>query len=164
MEREPTVMPSSNVGTFKSANQVTPTLWSFAMEEDQTKVPVLNNRGKVDTSRAPNFPVLSPNSLLTVYFANHKVAGLPTHKEQVCRRDLELPMLMRIVERDLNALGWEGRLIIVVTDFLVTSSQSATWHTSKITEIMDLVKKHPKGNIIRFGQSFMTPDLIKLPN
>ena len=30
-------------------------------------------------------------------------------------------------------------------------------------EIMDLVKKHPKGNIIRFGQSFMTPDLIKLP-
>ena len=58
------------------------------MEGGLVKVPMLNNKGDVP-SRIPMVPVLSAISLLTVYYASHKIVMLPRHIEQVSRRDLE---------------------------------------------------------------------------
>ena len=101
-------------------------------------------------------------SFLNVYSSSHIVHGLPKHIEQVSRDDLEFELLTSLIENDLHLTQSGSKLSIVVVDFLVTKTKSAKWHKDKITEIMQIVECHPKGNFIRFGMLFMTPDLVKI--
>ena len=65
------------------------------------------------------------------------------------------------MENDLHLTLSGSKLSIIVVDFLVRKSKSAQWQKDMIVNLMQIVEHHPKGNIIRFGLLFYTPDLVK---
>ena len=90
------------------------------------------------------------------------VYGLPPYIEQVSLSDLELPLLTSLIKHDLQSTLTSSKLSIVVVDFLVSRTKPTKWHKTKIAELMGIVERHPKGNIIRFGLLFMTLNLVKI--
>ena len=48
-----------------------------------------------------------------------------------------------------------------MVDFLISRNKSDMWHKKKILELIQIVDRHPAGNVIRFGLLFYTPDLVK---
>ena len=72
-----------------------------------------------------------------------------------------MEVLTAPVENVLHLSRSNTRLSIIVVDFLVSKHKSDQWHKDKILKLMQIVERHPKGNIIRFGLLFYTPDLVK---
>ena len=98
-------MPGGNIGPFESNHVHKHTLGSYATEGGLVKVPILNSKGQIVSSTVPSFQEVSANSLLNVYYATHRIKGLPEHVEQVFRGDLGLPKLKSILEHDLGVVS-----------------------------------------------------------
>ena len=77
------------------------------------------------------------------------------------RDDLTLNVLYSLIEHDLSHTDAGGKLSLIVIDFLISKHKSDMWHKEKILELMKIVERHPKGNIIRFRLLFYTSDLVK---
>ena len=103
--REPRKVPVGNVGPYKTHTVNMQTLGSYAAAGGLSRVPILNKEGKIVSSAIPSFPAISVNSLLSIYGATHRIAGLPEHVEQVHRGDLGLLELRELLEFDLGNVG-----------------------------------------------------------
>ena len=47
----------------------------------------------------------------------------------------------------------------IVIVFVISRDQYVGWQKAMLSQLVDLVKTHPSGNVIRFGEMWCTPDL-----
>ena len=161
--REPCKQPLGNIGPYKAHTVHMQTLGSYAAASGLSRVPILNKEGKIVSSTVPSFPAISVNSLLSVYGATHRIAGLPEHFEQVHRGVLGLLELRELLEFDLGNVGPDCQLNCNVVDFCIYVSKPVSWHTSLIHQIVKMFSDHPSGGFCRIGQVFYCPKFVKLP-
>ena len=159
--RTPRVVPASNVGNYVKAEACLPNIKSYSVSSGLSRGPVLNNNRRVITSKHPKIPKLSPKHKLTVYISSQYIQGLPAHIEQVYRDDLTLEVLRNLVEYELSHLEAGSKLSFVVIDFVYSGSQNVGWHKAMLSQMVDRVKAHPSGNVIRFGEMWCTPHLTR---
>ena len=87
---------------------------------------------------------------------SHHISNRSAYQIQNCHS------LTSLIKHDLQSTLTSSKLSIIVVDFLVSRTKPTKWHKTKIAELMGIVERHPKGNIIRFGLLFMTLNLVKI--
>ena len=75
------------------------------------------------------------------------------------REDLTLKVLFALVKYELCHLEASSKLSFIVIDFAISKDHNVGWHKAMLSRIVDLVKFHPSGNMVRFGEMWCTPDL-----
>ena len=119
----------------------------------------MNNNKHMVTSKCPKIPILSSKHKLTVYISSQYIQDIPKHIEQVYREDLTLKVLLALIEYELCHLEVGCKLSFIVIDFAISKDHNVGWHKAMLSRIIDLVKSHPAGNVVRFGEMWCTPDL-----
>ena len=125
--REARVLPTANIGEFRTPVSRNIALESFSVETGMAHVPVLSKANVRVTSRLPKHPVISSKSTVVVFSRYNKVHGLPKHIETVLHPDATLPLIRTILEHDLNGMGPESQLSAFVSEFEVETSRNAEY-------------------------------------
>ena len=157
--RTPRVVPTNNLGNFVRAVPITLVVGSYSVNPGLSRVPVSNNNKRMVTSKTPKFPTLSEKHKLTVYISSQTIQGLPKQIEEVYRDDLNLKMLFSMIEYELCHIEVSCKLSFIVIDFAISKDCNVGWHKAMLSRIVDLVRSHLTGNMVRFGEMWCTPDL-----
>ena len=84
---------------------------------------------------------------------------MESRRPRTNREDLTLKVLFSLVEFELCHLEASSKLSFIVINFAISRDQNDGWHKAMLSQLVDLVRTHPSGNVIRFGEMWCTPDL-----
>ena len=161
--REARVLPTGNVGEFRSPIGHHIALESFSAEAGMAHVPVLNKVIVCVSSKFPKHPVISSRSVVTVLSHFNRIHGLPRHIEYVHCPDATLVLMKSILEYNSNQMPPGSQLTAFISDFEVDVSLTAQENCAEIQAILKLFSDHPQGNAVRFSQVYVYPRHCKLP-